>query len=259
MPVDDGAVGGIQIPVAAGVEGERWTDPAVDALLDFAAFYIKDAIDDKLARLTGTGHDAVPADNRFPFDPLTPRGHQIKLPRPALYVWWEGTSTVEQQTTIYDVRSRPIQFMYVYDELPHYDEMVRRAGMMSAIDAAMAQMSMRQVHADFGHSGDPSGTWINYTVADPNFMGWAWQGGFPGRFGIDEGPRAERRFAKKSGRDYPALKGSWLLQERVAAQTLVDPDDMTGDVEVNIWASDGESTDTMDFLDGVLQAPDGDK
>ncbi len=257
MPSDAGPVGGVQIPVAAGAEKERFADPIVDALLDFAAFYIKNAIDVKLKQLTGTSTDAVPANNRFAFNPLEPRGHQVKLPRPSLFVFWEGQSSQEQQTILYTVRRRTIEFLYAFDELPHFEEMERRVGLYAAVDAAMHQMSVRQVHQDFATNDDPDGSWISTSVADINLVDWRWQGSLSGRFGIDEGPRAERRFAKKSGRDWPALKGSWLVEERIGLQTMQDPQDLLPDVAATIRGSDGESTDTVEMISGVLQAPDG--
>lgn len=257
MPDESGAVGGLQLPIPGGTEKERLADPVVDALLDFAAFYIKDALDNKLQRLTGTSADAVPEANRFPFDPTQARGHAKKLPLPSLFVWWEGQSSSEEQTTRYKVRSRVIEFMYAFGELAHLEEMERRAGLLNAVDAAMHQMAAWQVRSDFGHGDVPNGSWITTTVADIQFFEWTWMGGQPGRFGIGEGPRAERRFAKKSGRDWPALKGSWLVEERVAHKTLQDPEDLMNDVPVSIYGSDGESTDVVHLMDRYLQSPDG--
>lgn len=258
MPSEAGLVGGLQLPVAAGAAKEQFVDPVVAALLDFAAFYIKNAIDAKLAMLTGTSSDAVPTANRFPFDPLEARGHAVKLPHPSLFVYWDGMSSSEQQTMLYTVRKRTIGMMYVFDELPHFEEMERRYGLYNAVDAAMHQMSVRQVHQDFGHGTDPDGSWISLTLPEKyNFMDWRWQGGMPGRFGIDEGPRAERRFAKNSGRDWPAVKGSWEVEERVELQTLSDPEDLMGDVLMGIYGSDGETAETTHIMDRVLPAPDG--
>jgi len=257
VPLPDGYVGGTQLPVPAGAAGDKFTDPLVEALLDFSAYYIKWAVDAKLAKLTGTPSDSVPAANRFTFNPLEPRGHAKTLPRPALFVWWEGDSQWTQQTMLYAVRSRDVNFMYVFDELPGFDEMDRRSGLMSAVDAAMFQMSVRQVVNAYSYGTAPAGAWINTVLADPTMIEWDWKGAHPGRFGIDEGPHAERRAAKRSGRDWPALMGGWRVDERVALRTLSDPTDVMPDITVTINGSDGESTNTETLIQGILTAPDG--
>ncbi|MFQ5425416.1 MAG: hypothetical protein ACE5F9_15735 [Phycisphaerae bacterium] len=257
MPLPNGYVGGTQLPVPAGATGDKFTDPLVEALLDFSATYIKWAIDAKLANLTGTPSDAVPTANRFTFDPLEPRGHSKTLPRPALFVWWGGRSRWLGQTMLYATRVRNVNFMYVFDELPGFDEMDRRSGLMNAIDAAMFQMTVRQVVNTYGYGTAPAGSWINTVLADPNMIEWDWQGAQMGRFGIDEGPLAERRAAKRSGRDWPALRGDWQVEERVALQTLSDPADVMNDIAATIYGSDGETTDGVVLINGVLTAPDG--
>lgn len=257
MPSESGYVGGLQLPVPAGTLKQYFGDPAVDALLDFAAYYIKWALDAKLAQLTGTSSDAVPVANRFSFDPLEARGHVKKLPHPALFVYWDGKSTAEQQTIFYKVRQRTVSFMYVFDELPHFDEMQRRAGLFNAVDAAMHQMTVRQVHQSYGYGTSPDGMWLNSSIATQNFLSWEWLGSTPGRFGIDEGPRAERRAAKRSGRDWPALKGAWKVEERVGLRTLEDPTDLLTDTPMTIYGSDGESAETTEIMERILPAPDG--
>lgn len=257
MPLDNGLVGATQLPVPAGAIGDALADPLVDALLDFSAYYIKWALDAKLANITGTSSDAVPTANRFTFDPLEARGHQIKLPHPALFVYWDGRSVYEQQTVLYWVRKREIHFLYVFDELPFLEEMRLRAGLFNAVDAAMHRMSVHQVHLDYGYGTDPSGTWINSSVEARDYISWEWRGSTPGRFGIDEGPRAERRMAKRSGRDWPALKGSWEAMERTTLRTMQEPDDLAGDIVATIMGSDGETLETVEIMQRVLEAPDG--
>ncbi len=257
MPSLAGAVGGVELPVPAGKINEKFEDPLVEALLSFAAWYIKQAIDDKLEKITGTSHDAVPEANRFSFDPLEPRGHQIKLPHPALFVYWSGKSQWADQTVLYATRMREIQFLYVYDELAGIKDMNRRIGIFNAVDAAMFQMTKRQVAAEFTYGDNPEGMWINTSLGDLNTIEWDWMGGTPGRFGIDEGPLASRRAAKKSGIDYPALMGMWMVDERVALSTLEDPEDVMPDMLMTINSSDGETSDTVEFMQRYLTAPDG--
>jgi hypothetical protein len=79
-------------------------------------------------------------------------------------------------------------------------------------------------------------------------------GGLPGRFGIDEGPLAHRRAAKRSGRDHLALKGQFKVWERVTQPEVTEA---MGDIEVDINASDGSTADATLVLQGILGAPDG--
>lgn len=257
MPSLGGAVGGVTLPLDAGDINAKLEDPIVEALLDLSAWYIKWAIDAKISRFTGTESDAVPADRRYSFDPLEPRGIQIKLNPPCLFVYWRGESKWTNQTQLYATRSREIHMLYVFQELPAKAEMNLRSGLFNAVDAAMFQMCKRQAIAGYSYGDDPLGTWINKTLADLNTIEWDWMGGKPGRFGIDEGPLAERRAAKRSGRDYPALMGKWMVDERVALATLEDPTDVTPDIAFELKASDGETTETVVVINGILPAPDG--
>lgn len=258
MPSETSAVGALELPIPSGEVGQKISDPLIDAILDFASFYIKDALDEKLVNVLPPGLmvDAVPEENRFDFDPLQPRGIQITLPVPSLFVWWQGMSKVFQQTTIHTYRQRQIELMYVFPELPKITEMERRAGLMSSVDAAMHKMSLRQLHNNYGYDGMPKGMGIAQAIAPLNIVSWQYMGGKPGRFGIDEGPLAERRAAKKSGRDYPALKGSFMVYERVQPRTLEDPGDVLHDSNIYI-STDGEGTDAELFMEGILSAPDG--
>ena len=257
MATEGGLVGGLELPVAAGAVKAKFTDPVVEALLDFSAFWLKRDLDAKLAQLTGTSADAVPTANRFTHDPMDARGHQIHLPVPALFVWWNGKSRWSKNTTIYHMRERDIHMMYAFNELPHYDEMNRRSGLMNAVDASMFAMSHRQVSESYGYGTSENGVWVNETLGATGLISWQWMGGSPGRFGIDEGPLAERRFAKKSGQDFPALMGMWKVEERIALGEGEDPGDVMTDMQFGIKASDGETTETMDFMTRYLTSPDG--
>ena len=258
MPSESSAVGALQLPVPDGVVGDKISDPLVDAILDFASFYIKDALDGKLVNVLPAGLmvDAVPEKNRYDFDPLEPRGLQVTLPVPSLFVWWGGESRVMPMTTIYNYRVRVIDLLYVFPELPKMSEMVRRAGLMSTVDAAMHKMSKRQIHYAYEYNGMPKGMGISQAIAPLDVVSWEYMGGKPGRFGIDEGPGAERRAVKKSARDYPALKGSFTVYERVNQRTMEDPADVLHDSPMSINAA-GEGSDAAFFMDRVLGAPDG--
>ena len=258
MPSETSSVGAIELPVAAGDVGQAVDDPLVNALLDFASFYIKNALDSKLQNIlpSGTMGDAVPTKNRFNFNPMEPQGIKVKLPVPALFVWWQGGSQVYEQTTIYCYRQRPLEIMYVFPELPQQTEVARRAGLLSCVDAAMHKMSKRQIHTSYSYGTNPAGMGIDQALAPLDVISWEYVGGQVGRFGIDEGVGAERRVKKKSGRDYPALRGRFMVYERVQEMTLEDPADVLHDSNFAISAAGEGSTPTF-IMDRTLTAPDG--
>ena len=78
----------------------------------------------------------------------------------------------------------------------------------------------------------------------------------PGRFGIDEGVGAERRVKKKSGRDYPAMRGRFKVYERIQQMTMEDPGDVLHDGDFAINAA-GEGSQVEFIMNRTLTAPDG--
>jgi len=252
-PSETTLVGATTIPVPTAIAGARIADPTVDGILAMVAWYIKDALDARLATVmpAGTITDACPTAHRFGFDPLEPRGHAVKLPTPALYVWWEGEAEAVEWTITWTLRKRKLALMYVFPELPAFDEMVRREGLLNAVASSLHKMSQRQQHQNY-----LSGRKLSSVLAPVDYLDWKLTGTKAGRFGIDEGPLAERRAAKKSGRDWPALLATFEVLEKIAQPTLDDPADVTHDFAMSIQASDGEG-EVAPFMDRVLDAPDG--
>ena len=258
MPSEASAVGALELPIAPGAVGDKLADPLVDAILDFASFYIKNALDSKLQNILPSGLmvDAVPVANRFDFDPMEPQGIKVTLPVPALFVWWGGQSKVFEMTTFYSYRERMIDIMYVFPELPQLSELKRRAGLIGSVDAAMHKMSKRQLHHSYSYDNKPDGMGISQAIAPLDVVCWEYEGGMPGRFGIDEGVGAERRVKKKSGRDYPAMRGRFKVYERIQQMTMEDPGDVlhVGDFAIN---AAGEGSQGEFIMNRTLTAPAG--
>lgn len=252
MTLVTGNVGSLVLPIEAGGVDEKFEDPAIEMLLDFTAFVIKTAIDAKLNNLKGTAADAVPVDNRFTFDPEAPRGISIKLPVPALFMWWKGPSELVEWSSIYYMRKRQIGLLYVFPELPSTDEFIRRSGLMNAVDASLYQASLWQGHPEY-HGGMSLRSMMgSYACLNE----WKYLGGEVGRFGVDEGPGADRRVSKHSGIDRWALKGAMELHERVTPTDLTDGD-IHVESELTINASDGEHSEAIEFMIRALEGPDG--
>lgn len=258
MPSETSAVGPLVVPVAATPVGTNFADPFVDTLLDFSAFYLKNALDTRLAsiRPPGTVSDAVPVTNRFTFDPLEPRGINKHMPLPALFVFWTGESRRVEFTQLYTYRVRDIDLLYVYEELPSLSSLEERRGWSNAVDAALHKMGERQRHDVYSPPDGSPGMTLYQALAPLGVVKWEYMGGKPGRFGIDEGPLAERRAARTSGRDWPAVKGRFEVWERVQQRTLDDPLDVMTDMQLTINGG-SESDQTVLVMERIMPAPDG--
>lgn len=255
-------VGGLTLPVPAGAANSAIVDPAVDALLDFLAFMIKQALDAKLANLTATAAssgNAVPSANRFAFDPTDPRGHHVRLPVPSLFIWWPMTDRSErvQETLVKEARQRDLGLLYVHEDLPALEEMNRRRGLMSIVDAAIFRASDRQRDPAYSYNGGAPGVPLYDAIASDGNFKWQYMGGRPGRFGIDETPSAERVLIRRSGQDFPALFGQLRVWETITQEEQSYPTDTNNDIEMETMVSDGESTETIPWNSIILQGPDG--
>lgn len=258
MPSQTSSVGGLTIPVPAEPVGTKFADPAVEYILDFASFFIKDALDARLAtiRPAGLTVDAVPVQNRFTFDPMEPQGVNKKLPLPCLFVYWTGKSERIIHSSLLQYRKRTLGLMYAYEELPSFASLDERRGWSNAVDAALHKMSERQLHPDYTPPGGSPGMSLYQALAPLGVICWKYLGGQSGRFGIDQGPNAARAAKKRSGRDWPAVMGMFEVTERIQQETMVDPDDVTTDIAMGIYGG-SESDQTQKIMDRFLPAPDG--
>ena len=260
MPSQVTTVGPLTLPVPETGPRTRITDPTVDALLDYLAFWIKNSLDAKLPELSGTGVDAVPVANRFPFDPTEDRGFMIKLPVPALFVWWMGTSRIVQRTMVFDYRVRTLRAMYVFEELPSLESMRLRTGLLADVDAAFAKAGERLGHPEYGYAPAAAGTLLPEAIASFDRFSLSYMGGTPGRteYYAPSASGGVRRKVEQAGAfQFPALRGDFEVWERIDQDSLVDPDDALGDTLLTINASDGESANVTEIMQRWLPSPDG--
>jgi hypothetical protein len=270
MPGTSSLVGAMPQPLAAGVAEQAIVDPLISGLVDFVAFWIKSTLDARLANHTGINNNAIPDHHRFTFDPMSPQGHSVRIPVPALYLWWSGASTRIEWSTIYDLRQRELSMMWICEELPGIEQTTKRAGMLSAVDAALMKAGSRQRHPDYtptlggkAIAKAAPGMPLYQALGELGSMSLQYNGGQLVRIGIDDEntdpglPPARRR----SGRDFPALLGVWLVREKVLSDELAalayPVGDRMPDIAMAINASDGESEQTAPFMDRILGAPDG--
>ena len=254
MP-DASSVGVLALPIADSAVGATLADPTAYYLLHLAGLAIKEALDTRLLRFRPENSitDACPVANRFNFDPTEPRGFSVKLPKPSLFVWWEGKSTTTQHTALRFIRKRPLNLLYVFEELASMNSMTERHGLMNVVDSALFRMSQRQINYSYN-----DGKTLSEVHGKRDNVCWEYSGGQPGRFGIDEGPGAARRAAKKSGRDWPALFATFMVEELVEPAQPGDDDTSEANLETlfNMDANAGEG-ESFDYFSRYLEGWEG--
>jgi hypothetical protein len=251
-------LGATSLPVAAGASLSHLTDSVVLGLLDYFAFWIKNTLDAKLAVLTPTSSDAVPTANRFPY---SPGEYWVRSSVPALYVWWNGPSRRVADTLVYDRRDREIHVQYIFEELIAPDGVTARAGLMSAVDAALFKACARGRHPSYGYNSSPAGTPLVASLAPESHLAFEYLGGTEGM--MSPVPYSNPRPGGEGGghviRFYPSLLARVAVMERVGADLPDDPDDVFRDADVTISTNEtGDPTDVYEILERYLPGFDGD-
>lgn len=248
------------LPAPLGVADTAIEDPTVVGLLDFAGFMIRWALNDRLAQLHGPTSgaailDACPAVNCYPFNPETAH---VRLPKPSLFMWWDGESQVTQWTTIYSRRIRKIKALYMFAETVNPGGAKARAGIPGIVDGVFAKLANENWHPSYGYNGAPAGTPI---VQSLDLMWLQYSGGAAGfMFEVpSNGSTADQgKAAGQVQRGYPALTGTFTVCERVDVSTPVDPDDVAGDLLTMISTNEqGDMADVVTIKEGYLPAADG--
>jgi hypothetical protein len=252
MTTPTGQVGALTLPVpVASPTTAKLTDPVVEAILDYLAWSLNTDLSMRLAQLTGTSTTAVPTANRFTFDPFEPRGHSVRRPVPALFVWWDGTSTPYPFSQLHNGRQRTISVMYIFDELPALAEMDRRSGLMAAVEASVVKALDRRHHPSYSYNSMPLGTPIDESVGDAHQWDVAYLGGQGiQRVGIDD-TSTTPALDRPSGRHYPAFVA--LLRVRELVQP-VQPSAPDGELHDSLFTI---KNDGVTIMERVLEAPDG--
>jgi hypothetical protein len=263
-------VGPLTLPIPAGTAGQRLVDPAVDYLLAFLGWTLRNTLDAKLATHTGivaTGATptAVAVANQFSYSPLEPRATKVRLPVPSLWLWWDGESVSREWTLCKRIRERQYKALWLFPELPKGTEMQRRQGLYSAADAAFARAAERGRHPLYSYTDTYSGTVypagmpIAQMLGDRDAFSWEYIGGMAVRWGIEDAdPDAPgSNVAERCRRDWPGLAAKFRVQELIGADVLEDPADVNRDMQVSIYGTDGGFDETTWIMDRTLGAPDG--
>jgi hypothetical protein len=255
MTTQTSDVGPLLMPLPAGDVGDKIADTTVEALLDFLAWSLNTELSTKLGNVNGTSNVAVPTNNRYAWDPLEPV-NKIKFNVPALFVWWDGKSTHSYYSILQAMRTREIQALYIFQELPGRDAMAHRSGLFNSVDAAFFRAADRESHPSYSYNSAPLGTELSNSVGDLGSWGWDYVGGQGvNRIKIGEQPRPlnnpiEGR-QNRVGRDYPGFAAKFLIHELVQTTQPEDPENVTRDSVIQIL------NDGVEILDRTLTGTDG--
>src|SRR6188768_803924 len=110
-------VGAVALPLDASDPELAVLDPVCVGIASFLAHFIRAEAGAKLVLQKPTVvTDALPEANVHTFDP---GARWVRLPTPALYVWWtnKSQSTVREYSLIHDIRERQLRLMYVHSEI----------------------------------------------------------------------------------------------------------------------------------------------
>lgn len=265
MPSVASAVGPLPLPAAVGAPDAPIGDPTEEAILDYCAFWIKWALDAKIATMTVPGlvtpGDMVPVANRYT---QAPNALLMARKLPALFVWWDGKSTKQRVSTVKTCREREFSFMYVFERLRNVDQLNTYSGLMPTVGAALSRAFDRLAHPAYAlaGSGFAPGTDIRimFGLRGVEYLGD--QEGF-----LKELPQQSQRTVATAAnpstssaqggiqQGYPSLQARVRVWEVIEQDSLSDLADATKDMKISINV--GDPANPLPYMQRVLQQPDG--
>lgn len=253
-------IGGLTLPIPAGAANSRIADPLIDGLRDYIGHWIKWALDAKFAMISGPDDvvvsDACPALSRFSYDP---GGWWVRTiverKTPGLWVWGPRWKRIPY-STIYQMRERPIQFLYAFPDQLAPRGSDTRSGLMNAADGALRRAFDRGAHDTYAN-----GVQFVDTIAEPNTLEvffedaeMSFEFSAPAT-GNGAGGRTDGGLQQYG---FQCLRGTLIARERIHHDAFVDPDDVLGDMAMTITHNEyGDTLDGLPVLEGTLPGPDG--
>jgi hypothetical protein len=253
--MNPGRVGAQTLPLSPLDPGVGIKDSTIEGILHYTSWWLNEMLNpalstlivDKVGAQPITSPIAVPDANRYPINPMEPRGHHIKLHVPCLYAWWMGKGSIPEEfneqsvtvTMLYTYRTRGIGLMWVYNEVPSTEALLNRSGVLSAAADSIHmafEMGYHEAYTPLGQAnpqGDPwpAGTPLVVALGGIDRVGITLHQSTHGRFGIDD-PNIAPEARPQSGRDYPALFAILRVQERVERINWGVPHDQASVVRI---------------------------
>lgn len=267
MPTTTNSVGLLTLPVPAGALNTALDDPTLTGLIDYLAFWLRAALNTKLANLQGTAADAVPATHRFPWDPASyfVRGDQDgeANPFPALYCWWQGRGVRERITLLKSARRRELGVCWVFEELVLPGALTDRYGLTGAADAAIQSACDLGYHPSYAYNGGPAGQHIAVSLG-LTAWGIRYENGQQGLMAPIPGQGAANAGLNSGRADghivraFPCVNITLNVWEEIKPFEAADPDDVAGEMLTDLRANgEGGVDDAPEILERYLDRPDG--
>jgi hypothetical protein len=250
MSDHDGLVGGLHIPVQAEGYPSNIGDPVVLGLAGYFAYWIRWGLTYGMSNPNTQVPDPLPATHVFPFNPgemwTRNQNDDGVIAIPALYLWWEGESTVVRRSSVNFARQRTLRLFYAAKEVTYPDGGSVYAGMPNAVDAILHKASVHGYHTDYAPSGFAPGTPI---IVALDLLGWSYEGGKQDVAARtpDISPKAGGKGGGAVIRGWPVLFGNVLVLEAIQPPTagasngpqdiefnanVNDPADVNGPLEI---------------------------
>lgn len=246
-------VGGLSIPVPAGVANAALQDPPVAVLLDYFGYWLRESLNAKLANIGAPVNgddsytDACPTANRFPYNPEVLWTHN---PRPALYIWWDGRSQTAPHTILCAKQMRELHLLWIYGGMKSPSGQRVFGGLPAAVSAVLHKAADRGAHPSFGNGAavyKAMGV-IKWTLVDT-------QVGAMSRV-----PTADTRPGGTGDGTiadfFPAVRGRIAIEELIGADTMTSSDAHTADDLITIQTNEeGDAQDLYDYAEAYVENP----
>ncbi len=254
MPSNDAAIGGLALPVPAGVPGDPLPDIVALVLLDYLGFWLRLMLNDKLVSMGGdvperpdeTYSNACPAANLFPYNGM-PGEIWRRNPKPALYCWWSGKSQTIQKTIVKRQRVRELSLLWVFCEVQAPDNDELRYGTLPAVDGIIRLALEEGYHPSYGYGTDAPGTPVFKSAGVVEIVMGQAQPGV-----LAPIPNVGQRMDDSPGQIlnyYPAVQASIMVTEEIVRRTPADPDDVNFGTTIGVKTN--ESADSAGGLTTV--------
>lgn len=269
MPTNTTGVGPLVLPIPTTGANSTLDDTTLVGLLDYLGFWIRLALNAKLAEqggptTAGAITNACPAEHLFPWDHqgtfvrALPGGGAVPLP--GMWAWDESSEpTTEYATLLYEVVKRTITVQYIFPELSAPKGVVGRNGVLAAVMRAFAKAAEWGRHPTYGFDGDAVNTPIQTSCG---WRSWRFKSArqvpvamLPGTNSVSQ---SSQRAAGAEKRFFPSLLASFEVWERIELQDASEADDMVpGGLEIQVLDKD-ISDDALTLMERTLPTSDDD-
>ncbi len=258
MPLNQWTIGNQTLPVPTSGANSRFRDPTIVGLLDYFAFWIREAISTKLAEMGGPVNsspiiDACPSAHCFPWNHNSSfmRPHNVAgvmtVPLPGMWMWWTEATMGKQQTLWFDSSQRICTLHYIFPELQIPDGYNARSGLEAVALNAIQLACTEGRHPEYAPPNAAAGAWIPSVY---NLIAFEFLKGSIGRLSQKPnnsitGNRGSSNSEGATQRFYPALEATISVQERIGRREPDPINDLLEETTIGLYHGD-------DADDGIL-------